>query len=103
MPRTIYDGLKPSRVFEAVTRHVERQLQGGRSGESLPREAWFVYVLWRFSCEAEGGGLEVFILNDSGMLAPAVHEALLAVGAHELARRLEAAVAIAMRWHPEFR
>src|SRR5689334_3691987 len=71
--------------------------------DAAPPEAQAVYWAWQFSCEAGGGGMETFVLNNLGKHAPEVHAALVAVGACELAQLLGIAVVTALRSsHPEF-
>jgi len=68
----------------------------------LPLEVRTIYWLWRFKREAGANGMEVFVLEPPGVYSAQVWTALREVGAAELVRRLEAAVALARDGPAEF-
>jgi hypothetical protein len=96
-------------IFERAHEHITAQVEE-KSGEinrirfnKIPDKAKAIYWLWRFQCEAGVCGIDVFVLNSLGIYAPETHAALVMVGAIELARRLEAAIALALEGPAEFK
>jgi hypothetical protein len=96
-------------IFERAHEHIAAQV-GEKSGEinrsrfnKIPDKAKAIYWLWRFQCEAGVCGIDVFVLEPLGIYAPETHAALVMVGAVELARRLEAAIALARKGSAEFK
>jgi hypothetical protein len=101
------NGVPNHRHFEILAKHIAKQVESEFSLRvsrlrAIPASAQTVYWVWRFSCEAEGGGIEVFILQADELTVRSVHEALRSIEDTELLSYLEAAIALAMKWHPEF-
>jgi hypothetical protein len=102
--------LGPSQsLFEHVANAIRQQVEHplftidvARVG-AVPPEAQTVYWLWLFKCEARCNGIEVFILEPLGIYAREMHQALRTVGASELVRRVEAAIALARQGPAEFK
>ena len=95
-------------LFEHVANAIRTQLERPPFTINLervvasPPEAQTIYWLWLFKCEARCNGIEVFVLEPLGVYAPQIHQALITVGATELVRRIEAAVALAREGPAEF-
>lgn len=68
----------------------------------VPIEVETFYWIQRFLAEAEGNGIETFILNDRIGSTRQTLESLRRLGATELARRLEAAIPLALDSRAEF-
>ncbi len=107
LPRNLLVPMRPHRLFNLVADELVRQFEGPTGVEAdfiecAPFPAQVVYWLWRFSCEAGIGGIDVFLLNHLGIYAPQIYESLEVVGATGLMRRIEAAVPHALRSHPDF-
>jgi hypothetical protein len=99
LPKAARDRAKwPQQLFQAVADNVSQQVEKANSDvdaaciEGTPFAAQVVYWLWRFQCEAGTNGFEKLLLDNLGIYAPQMHAALLAVGAKELVRRMEAGI-----------
>jgi Domain of unknown function (DUF4375) len=103
LARSLLRAANDENLFESVWKEVASQVEDETSDVNfanlarVPVEAQTVYWLWRFQAEVAYGGLEVFVLQSLGIYAPQIHAALKEVGAHELLRRLEAAIPIALK------
>lgn len=60
----------------------------------LPTSIRNLFYLWGFECEAGGGGIEVFILQQSAHEIRGAYEALSNIGANRLKSALSSAVAM---------
>lgn len=108
LPRKLLAPMRPRQLFTLVAEEIGRQVENATGVdaeriESAPFSGQVVYWLWRFSCEAGVCGLDVFLLNDLGIYAPQIHDALEVIGAKELVRRIEAAIPWALRSCAEFK
>ena len=109
LPQSILREKHLQRIFQFAYEHIAPQVED-KSGKinrtrfnKIPDKAKTIYWLWRFECEAGVCGMEVFVLEPLGIYAPEMHAALVMVGAIELARRLEAAIALAREGPAEFK
>lgn len=90
------------RLLGRVAKHIRQQAEdppfvsNTRLLSAMPDEVQTIFWLWLFICEAEGGGIEVFLLQHLGFYTPQVAAALKAVEAQELLRRLLAGVPLAL-------
>ena len=107
LPKSLLRSKRPRQVYEQIAQQVI-DLGEDRSSNpdleilaSLPVPAQTVYWVWKFSSEAGICGMDVFVLQHLGIYSPQIHAALKEVGAHELARLLEAAIPLAR--HAEFK
>ena len=102
MSLSIFKRIPEAAQFGDVAVHIQDQVEdppfkpdlaflGG-----LPQQAQVVYWLWRFICEADGLGIETFLMKREGVYAKQVANALKAVGADELRARLLAGVPLAI-------
>ena len=97
-PRDKFEDTERGLWFQELAEHIRPQAESqpyvtdlARTA-LLPRQASAVYFLWMFSAEVGGNGIENFLLEQIGVFAPQVHEALQLVGASELVERLEAGI-----------
>jgi hypothetical protein len=101
LPRSVLRENDGHRLFELVATHIREQVERPAFTVNLKRlqsasaEAQTIYWLWLFQCEAGGGGIDAFVLNSLGSYTPQICDALDAVGADELVRRLKAAIPLA--------
>src|SRR6185437_4026044 len=98
MPLSLFRTFKERQQFPKVAEHICEQAEDSQrapkleSVERMPPAVQTIFWLWRFICEAEGGGMEVFLLQNAGFYTPQVAAALKVVEANELLRRLLAGV-----------
>lgn len=97
-PRDTFESTERTLWFQELAEHIRPQAESdpfvtdlARTAD-LPREARAVYFLWMFYAEVGGSGIENFLLQQLGIFAPQVHEALQMVGAFQLIERLEAGI-----------
>jgi hypothetical protein len=108
MPWLEFEQLPPKRLRQAMMALIRPQVESSRfipdlvKLKAVPIEVETFYWLQRFRDEAEGNGISTFILNDSISATRQTLESLRRVGADELARRLEAAIPLAIDSHAEF-
>jgi hypothetical protein len=108
LPRSILALQSQQGQFHAAAEAIAAQVENRRCEvvaariERVPVEAQVIYWLWRFACEAGVCGLDAFLLDSLGVYSPRIHGALEIVGAHDLMKLLEEAVAHARRGSAEF-
>ena len=108
LPRSLLAITRSHQLLERVADAVSRQVEGPRGPDperlvALPISARTIYWLWHFQCEAGICGMDVFVLNHVGINSPEIHTALRELGANELARLVEEAVALARDGPAEFK
>ena len=108
LPKSLLRSKRPRQVYDQIAQQV-RNLGEDRSGNPdfarlalLPAPAQTVYWVFRFQCEAGICGMDKFVLDHVGIYSPQIHAALKEVGAHDLARLLEAAIPLARDGSAEF-
>ena len=85
LPRALLEIQRDQRLFEAVRDNVAAQVEdrpfvaNSERLAAIPIEAQTIYWLWSFQAEAAHGGLELFVLDWSGIHSPQVHAALKSV------------------------
>jgi hypothetical protein len=105
---SVFDSTPERRIYDVVIEHIRQQVErppwhlDESLLEQMPAQVQTIYWAWRFDCDAGGGGIMYFLIEQQGIYARQVHEALSRLGAHELVTSLEAAIPFAISSHAEF-
>ena len=83
-----------------LAEHISEQLElsydesDAQKINAFPASIQDLFYLWGFECEAGGGGIEVFILQQSAHEIKGAYNALSNIGANELKSALSSAIAL---------